>query len=97
MRLIEDQRDLAKDFGQLYVPNVNNQLIRIKNIAEPLVTTGPSKIYRRDRSRYIAITGNLDQHGAIGKSLAPAPWIRRPPVTGAKSPGLNPASRGEGP
>lgn len=65
VRLQEDQRNLEKDFDQLYVPNVNNQLVRVKNIAEPLVTTGPSKIYRRDRSRYIAITGNLDKNGAI--------------------------------
>ncbi|MGA2091389.1 MAG: efflux RND transporter permease subunit, partial [Endomicrobiales bacterium] len=75
VRLKKDQRDFAKDFNLLYIPNVNNQLIRVKNIAEPLVTTGPSKIYRRDRSRYVAITGNLDQTGAIGNITADAKKI----------------------
>jgi HAE1 family hydrophobic/amphiphilic exporter-1 len=66
IRLKEDQRDLSKEFDQLYVPNVNNQLVKLKNIAEPLQTTGPSKIYRRNRGRYVMITGNLAKNGAIG-------------------------------
>ncbi len=75
VRLDEPQRDLEKDFNELYVPNVNNQLIRVKNVAESLVTTGPSKIFRRDRSRYVAITGNLDKNGAIGNITADAKKI----------------------
>lgn len=72
VRLLEDQRDLSKDFDKLYVSNVNNQLVRVKNIAEPVETTGPSKIYRRDRARYIAISGNQDKNGAIGNITAEA-------------------------
>jgi HAE1 family hydrophobic/amphiphilic exporter-1 len=72
VRLLESQRDLSKDFGVLYVPNVNNQLVRVKNIAEPLDTTGPSKVYRRNRGRYVAITGNVDAKGAIGDITAAA-------------------------
>jgi hydrophobic/amphiphilic exporter-1 (mainly G- bacteria), HAE1 family len=75
VRLLENQRDLSKDFGILYVPNVNNQLVRVKNIAEPLETTGPSKVYRRNRGRYVAVSGNTDQKGAIGNITAAAKEI----------------------
>lgn len=66
VRVLESQRDLSKDFNQLYIPNVNNQLVRVKNIAEPAETTGPSKIYRRNRGRYVAVSGNTDATGSIG-------------------------------
>jgi HAE1 family hydrophobic/amphiphilic exporter-1 len=72
VRLKEDQRDLSKEFDQLYVPNVNNQLVKLKNIAEPVSTTGPSKIYRRNRGRYVMITGNLTKNGAIGNITSAA-------------------------
>jgi hydrophobic/amphiphilic exporter-1 (mainly G- bacteria), HAE1 family len=66
VRLQADQRDLSKAFDLIYVPNVNNQLVKLKNIADPVKTVGPSKINRRNRARYIMITGNLGQRGAIG-------------------------------
>lgn len=66
VRLEEDQRDLQKQFDRLYVPNVNNQLVKLKNIADPVTTTGPSKITRRNRSRDVQITANLTSKGAIG-------------------------------
>jgi multidrug efflux pump subunit AcrB len=65
VRLQNGQRDLSTEFDSLYVPNVNYQLVKLKNIADPVQTTGPSKIYRKNRSRYIAITGNLGKHGAV--------------------------------
>jgi HAE1 family hydrophobic/amphiphilic exporter-1 len=49
VRLKEDQRDLSNSFGQLYVPNVNMQLVKLKSVADPVDTTGPTKIYRRNR------------------------------------------------
>lgn len=66
VRLQEDQRDLHQQFDRLYVPNVNNQLVKLNNIADPTLTSGPSKITRRNRSRYVQITGNLTSKGAIG-------------------------------
>lgn len=66
VRLQDDQRDLSKSFDQLYVPNINQQLVKLKNIAEPVRTTGPSKIFRRNRARYVMVSGNLGQNGAIG-------------------------------
>lgn len=75
VKLRDDQRDLSREFNSLYVPNVNNQLVKLKNIADPVRTTGPSKIYRRNRSRYVLISGNLDKNGAIGDITAKAKKI----------------------
>ncbi len=66
VRLQDDQRDLSKSYDQVYVPNVNQQLVKLDNIAEPVNTTGPSKIFRRNRDRYIQINANLAKGGAIG-------------------------------
>jgi multidrug efflux pump subunit AcrB len=66
VRLKDSQRDITKDFDNLYVPNVNNQLVKLKNIAQPYITTGPSKVFRKNRSRYVMISGNLGKDGAIG-------------------------------
>ncbi len=66
IRLREDQRELNKQFDRLYVPNVNNQLVKLRNIADPMLTSGPSKITRRNRARYVQITANLTSKGAVG-------------------------------
>ncbi|MCX5778315.1 MAG: efflux RND transporter permease subunit [Elusimicrobia bacterium] len=66
VHLMDNQRDLSKSFDQLYVPNLNNQQVKLKNVATPFLTTGPSKVFRRNRARYIMITGNLGKKGAIG-------------------------------
>lgn len=66
VRLKEDQRQLDKNFEMYYVPNVNMQLVKLKNIAEFVNTAGPSKIYRRNKIRYVTVTGNLGKNGAIG-------------------------------
>lgn len=65
VKLKDSQRDLSKRYDEIYVPNVNMQLVKLKNISEPFKTTGPSKIYRRNRSRYVMIGGNLGKGGAI--------------------------------
>ncbi len=66
VRLNDSQRDLSREFDRLYVPNVNNQLVKLMNFAAPVETTGPSKIFRRNRARYVMIAGNLGTKGAIG-------------------------------
>ena len=66
VRLKEEERDLTKAFSRLYVPNVNQQLVKLINIADPSETTGPSKVYRRNRGRYVLISANLAAGGATG-------------------------------
>jgi len=66
VRLREDQRDLRQGLGKFWVPNMNNQLVRVSDVAKPLDTTGPTKISRRDRTRYIQISGEMAKGGALG-------------------------------
>jgi HAE1 family hydrophobic/amphiphilic exporter-1 len=63
VRLKEDQRDLQKDFDVTYVPNINNRLIKLSNVANPVETTGPSTIYRVDRTRYYEINADVAAKG----------------------------------
>jgi len=66
VRLKADERDLDKFYDQTYIPNINNNLIKVSDIAKGVMTQGPSKIFRLNRSRAIQITGDLGPGGALG-------------------------------
>jgi len=68
VRLREDQRDLRQGLGKFWVPNMNRQLVRLSDVAKPVEATGPNKISRRDRSRYIQISGEMAPGGALGSA-----------------------------
>lgn len=70
--LMDGQKDLAKDFNELYVPNMNQQLVRLKHFSTPVPGAGPSKIFRKNRARCIDITANLGQNGALGDIIKAA-------------------------
>ncbi|HET9870566.1 MAG TPA: efflux RND transporter permease subunit, partial [bacterium] len=72
VRVKDDQQDLEKDFDRVLVPNQNNDLVRLSDIAKPVTTEGPAKINRQDRARYIMITGQLGKDGNLGNILADA-------------------------
>lgn len=63
VRLQPDQRDLQTNFGQIYIPNVNQSLVLLKNVADPVKTTGPANITRQDRARYIQIGADINPKG----------------------------------
>lgn len=65
VRLNESQRDLRKAYHKLYVKNRNGKLVKLNNIASFDEAEGPNKIFRRDRSRYISIEGNLEPEVTI--------------------------------
>jgi HAE1 family hydrophobic/amphiphilic exporter-1 len=66
VRLKPEQRDLRQGFDKFFVPNLNFNLVRLSDVAAPRPTTGPLKINRRDRQRYIMISGELGTGGALG-------------------------------
>jgi len=66
VRLIEEQRNLRDAFNDIYVPNVNNKIIRLRDVAEPKTAIGPSAINRYDRGRYIQITADLAPGAGLG-------------------------------
>jgi hydrophobic/amphiphilic exporter-1 (mainly G- bacteria), HAE1 family len=66
VRLRPDQRDLRQGLDYFFVPNMNQNLIRLADVASPRTTSGPLKINRRDRQRYIQVSGELGPGGALG-------------------------------
>jgi len=66
VRLQEDQRDLAQGFKDTWVPNVNQSLIPLPRVADPVSTTGPSKTTRQDRTKYVQISADIRQGGGLG-------------------------------
>ncbi len=59
VRLLPEQRDLAAGFHAVYVPNVNRKLVRLSDVANGDLASGPASIERQDRGRYIQITAGL--------------------------------------
>ncbi|MCL2506060.1 MAG: efflux RND transporter permease subunit [Endomicrobia bacterium] len=66
VRLKDEQRNLMESFDNLYVFNRNNKRIRLSRIASLRQAEGPTKIFRRDRIRFIEIGGNLSKGAALG-------------------------------
>ncbi|HTB22886.1 MAG TPA: efflux RND transporter permease subunit [bacterium] len=69
VRLKEDQRDLEKGYASTWVPNLNNDLVRLSSVAVAQRASGPSSITRRDRSRSIVIDADLGQGAGLGDVL----------------------------
>ncbi len=69
VRLQEDQRDLRKNFGNIFVPNLNQKLIRLSDIAKGYETQEAATINRQDRGRYIQITASLAPKAGLGNII----------------------------
>ena len=69
VRMKPDQRDLKQSFNEVYVPNVNQTMVRLRDVAKPVETTGPASITRQDRSRYIQIAADIDPKGPGMKAV----------------------------
>lgn len=59
VRLQEDQRNLQDNFTRTYVPNINYQLVRLSDVASPVKTSGPTRISRQNRARYVQIGADI--------------------------------------
>ena len=66
LRLKPEQRDIKDNFNLIYVPNINNKLIRLADIAETEEDIEPATINRQDRGRYIQITASLAPKVGLG-------------------------------
>lgn len=66
VRLKDDQRNLRDAFAEIYVPNVNNKIIRLRDVATPRTAIGPSTINRYDRGRYIQFNADLAPGAGLG-------------------------------
>ncbi len=70
LRLKEDQRNLQENYAKTYVPNINHRLIRLSDVTKPLDTSGPTKIYRQDRNRYVQIGADIAPGAGMGDIIA---------------------------
>ena len=77
VRLEEDQRDLKAAFHETYVPNINNSLIRLDAVAEPVDTTGPAKITRQDRMKYVQVSADIRPGKGLGDAMGDAERIMK--------------------
>lgn len=75
VRMKEDQRDIRKAFPQIYVPNLNNSMIKLSNVSTPVDATGPSSITRMDRMKYVQITADIAPGAGLGDVLTEATKI----------------------
>ncbi len=63
VRSSENQRKLKERVNKVLVPNINNRLIRMTEIASPGEKTGPAVINRENRNRYIGISADIAPNG----------------------------------
>ncbi len=63
VRLRDDQRDLRNEFNRMYVPNLNQRLVPLSNVASLSESQGPTTILRENRSRYIQVNADLKAGG----------------------------------
>lgn len=64
VRLQPDQRDLEKNFNNTLIPNMNNLLVKLSDVAQPIQAKAPTTISRKDRQRYIAISADIAPNGS---------------------------------
>ncbi len=70
VRLQEDQRDLKDEFDKMYVPNLSQRLLPLKNVASLHQVNGPTTVLRENRTRYIQISADLAPGGpGIGGAM----------------------------
>lgn len=63
VRLQPDQRDLESQFPSILVPNLNERLVQLDQVAKGVSTTGPASIDREDRGRYVQISADIAPNG----------------------------------
>lgn len=69
VRLNPEQRDLKANFKQIYVPNLNQRMVRLSDIAAPRDNVEPATINRQDRGRYVQLTANMATGVGLGNVM----------------------------
>lgn len=63
VRLDSSQRDLESNYGRIFVPNLNNRLVALKDFAIAEKRIGTATINRENRSRYIGVGADVASKG----------------------------------
>lgn len=64
VRLRDEERDLRKQFTKIKVPNLNQRLVPLNNVANLVEAQGPAVILRENRNRYIQLSAGITPGGA---------------------------------
>jgi HAE1 family hydrophobic/amphiphilic exporter-1 len=63
VRLRPEQRDLESSYNQILVPNMNERLVELRQVAKAKSTTGPASIDRENRGRYVQVQADIAPKG----------------------------------
>src|SRR5262249_55759935 len=53
-----------------YVPNINGRIVKLSDVSKAVETTGPAKIFRQDRGRYIQISAEIAPGAGMGNVMS---------------------------
>lgn len=69
LRLKPEQRNLKENFAEIYVPNLNQKLVKLSDIAEASEGQEAATITRQDHGRYIQIGASLAKGAGLGNVM----------------------------
>ncbi len=69
VRLKTEQRNLKENFTKIYVPNLNQKLVKLSDIAETSEGQEAATITRQDHGRYIQIGASLARGAGLGNVM----------------------------
>jgi HAE1 family hydrophobic/amphiphilic exporter-1 len=70
VRLKPEQRNLKENFNKVLIPNMNNSLVRLSDVAEGKSATTAASIDRLNRSRYVQVSGDVADGVGTNQALA---------------------------
>jgi hydrophobic/amphiphilic exporter-1 (mainly G- bacteria), HAE1 family len=70
VRLQENQRNLREGYTDTYVPNINQRLVKLRNVTTLNDVVGPANIDRQDRSRKILVSADIRAGGDLNAVMA---------------------------
>lgn len=63
VRVKEEQRDLEDNFENIYIPNINQTLLKLSSFASLVKTIGPAAINRENKEKYMQIAADVNPKG----------------------------------
>jgi HAE1 family hydrophobic/amphiphilic exporter-1 len=66
VKLNDNQKDIEKNFDSIYVNNINNKLIKLKDVSSIKKTLSSTNIFKKDKLIIVTIEGNISSGGNIG-------------------------------
>jgi multidrug efflux pump subunit AcrB len=62
----DNQKDIEKNFNSIYVSNINNKHIKLKDVSSIKKTLSSTNIFKKDKLIVVTVEGNVSSGGSIG-------------------------------